>query len=144
MAFFGAIDFFAAVGPCRVMTLEKKRVSTQKTSKISKTLSPRASDTGKGPHKHNAPDLWDRGSVETEVLVVSIMTDAGPTQLQLTPMLPCAREECYVRGRSSECAASGCQKSESCSGPLRVQCGEGEIARVKSGSMLCSDVRPFG
>ena len=63
MAFFGATVFFAAVGPCRVMTLEKKKVSTKKTSKISKKSSPRASDTGKGSYKHNAPDLWDRGSI---------------------------------------------------------------------------------
>ena len=63
MAFWGATVFFAAVGPCRVMSLEKKRkkVSTKKTSKISKKSSPRASDTGKGSYKHNAPDLWDRG-----------------------------------------------------------------------------------
>ena len=64
MAFWGATVFFAAVGPCRVMSLkkEKKKVSTKKTSKISKKSSPRASDTGKGSYKHNAPDLWDRGS----------------------------------------------------------------------------------
>ena len=64
MAFWGATVFFAAVGPCRVMSLEKKieKVSTKKTSKISKKTSPRASDTGKGSYKHNAPDLWDRGS----------------------------------------------------------------------------------
>ena len=63
MAFGGATVLFAAVGPCRVMSLakEKKKVSTKKTSKISKKLSPRASDTGKGSYKHNAPDLWDRG-----------------------------------------------------------------------------------
>ena len=42
--------------------LRKKKVSTQKTSKISKKSSPRASDKGKGSYKHNAPDLWDRGS----------------------------------------------------------------------------------
>ena len=63
MAFLGATVFFAAVGPCRVMSLEKKKVSTKKTSKISKKSSPRASDTGKGSYKHNAPDLWDRGSI---------------------------------------------------------------------------------
>ena len=65
MAFFGATIFFAAVGPCRVMSLEKKKrkVSTKKTSKISKKSLPRASDTGKGSYKHNAPDLWDRGSI---------------------------------------------------------------------------------
>ena len=40
---------------------KKKKVSTKKTSKISKKSSPRASDTGKGSYKHNAPDLWDRG-----------------------------------------------------------------------------------
>ena len=57
MAFFGATVFFAAVGPCRVMSLEKKKVSTKKTSKISKKSSPRASDTGKGSYKHNASDL---------------------------------------------------------------------------------------
>ena len=64
MAFWGATVFFAAVGPCRVGNeLEKKKkVSTKKTSKISKKSSPRASDTGKGLYKHNAPDLWDRGS----------------------------------------------------------------------------------
>ena len=57
MAFFGATLFFAAVGSCRVMSLEqkKKKVSTKKTSKISKKSSPRASDTGKGSYKHNAP-----------------------------------------------------------------------------------------
>ena len=63
MAFWGATVFFAAVGPCRVMSLEKKKVSLKKTSKISKKSSPRASDTGKGSYKHNAPDLWDRGSM---------------------------------------------------------------------------------
>ena len=62
MAFLATV-FFAAVGPCRVMSLEKKKVSTKKTSKISKKSSPRASDTGKGSYKHNAPDLWDRGSI---------------------------------------------------------------------------------
>ena len=62
MAFFGATVFFAAVGPCRVMSLEKKKFQAKKTSKISKKSSPRASDTGKGSYKHNAPDLWDRGS----------------------------------------------------------------------------------
>ena len=36
---------------------EKEQVSTKKTSKISKKSSPRASDTGKGSYKHNAPDL---------------------------------------------------------------------------------------
>ena len=65
MAFLGATAFFAAVGPCRVLSLEKnKNVSTKKTSKISKTSSPRASDTGKGSYKHNASDLWDRGIAE--------------------------------------------------------------------------------
>ena len=65
MAFWEATVFFAAVGPCRVMSLEKinKKISTKKTSKISKKSSPRASDTGKGSYKHNAPDLWDRGSM---------------------------------------------------------------------------------
>ena len=64
MAFLGATVFFAAVGPCRVMSLEKKKnVSTKKTSKISKKSSPRASDTGKGSYKHNPPDLWDRRSI---------------------------------------------------------------------------------
>ena len=42
---------------------KKKKVSTKKKSKISKKSSPRASDTGKGSYKHNAPDLWDRGSM---------------------------------------------------------------------------------
>ena len=51
---------------------KKKKVSTKKTSKISKKLSPRASDTGKGSCKHNAPDLWDRGSI-------SILIAAGKT-----------------------------------------------------------------
>ena len=33
MAFLGATVFFAAVGPCRVMSFErKKKVSTKKTS----------------------------------------------------------------------------------------------------------------
>ena len=41
----------------------KKKVSTKETSKISKKSSPRASDTDKGSYKHNAPDLWDRGSM---------------------------------------------------------------------------------
>ena len=45
--------------------LRKKKVSTKKTSKILKKSSPRASDTGKGSYKHNAPDLWDRGSITT-------------------------------------------------------------------------------
>ena len=61
MVFWGATVFFAAVGPCRVMSLEKKKkVSTKKTSKIKKKSSPRASDTGKGSCKYNAPDLWNR------------------------------------------------------------------------------------
>ena len=74
MAFLGAPVFFADVGPCRVMSLEKEKekekekVSTKKTSKISKKLSPRASDTGKGSYKHNAPDLWDIGSTRTHTL----------------------------------------------------------------------------
>ena len=65
MAFWGATDFFAAVGPCRVMSLEKKKEKSFnfKTSKVSKKSSPRALDTGKGSYKHNAPDLWDRGSM---------------------------------------------------------------------------------
>ena len=65
MAFLGATVFFAAVGPCRVMSLEKKSF-LKKTLKISssKKSSPRASDTGKGSYKHNAPDLWDRGSTK--------------------------------------------------------------------------------
>ena len=33
--------------------LRKKKVSTKKTSKISKKSSPRASDTGKGSYEHN-------------------------------------------------------------------------------------------
>ena len=45
MAFWGATVFFAAVGPCRVMSVEKKN-QLKKTSKISKKSSPRASDTG--------------------------------------------------------------------------------------------------
>ena len=59
MAFLGATIFFATVGPCRVMSLEKRKekASNKKTSKISKKSSPRASDTGKGSYKHNAPDF---------------------------------------------------------------------------------------
>ena len=48
MAFLGASVFFAAVGPCKVMSLEIKNKKNKKTSKISKNSSPRASDTGKG------------------------------------------------------------------------------------------------
>ena len=57
MAFSGATVFFAAVGLCRVMSLERKKKSTKKKSKIKKKSSPRASDTGKGSYKHNVPDL---------------------------------------------------------------------------------------
>ena len=42
---------------------KKKKVSIQKTPKISKNLSPKASDTVKGSYHHNRPDLWDRGSM---------------------------------------------------------------------------------
>ena len=76
MAFFGATVFFAAVGPCRVMSLEKKKkVSTKKTSKISKKSSPRASDTGKGSYKHNVPNLWGRGSIFFSVLACFLRGD---------------------------------------------------------------------
>ena len=72
MAFWGATVFFAAVGPCRVRSLEnktKQKTTTKKTSKISKKSSPRASDTGKGSCKHNAPDLWDRGSMPLALIL---------------------------------------------------------------------------
>ena len=56
--------FFCSRWPMQGNELrKKKKVSTKKTSKISKKSSPRASDTGKGSYKHNAPDLWDRGSI---------------------------------------------------------------------------------
>ena len=41
---------------------KKKCMSTQKTLKISKKLSPKTSDTVNGLSQHNSPDLWDRGS----------------------------------------------------------------------------------
>ena len=59
---FGGGLFFCSRSPMQGNELRKKKVSTKKTSKISKKSSPRASDTGKGSYKHNAPDLWDRGS----------------------------------------------------------------------------------
>ena len=42
---------------------KKKCISTQKTLKISKKLSPKTSDTVNGLSQHNFPDLWDRGSI---------------------------------------------------------------------------------
>ena len=36
----------------------------KKTAKKSKNTSKIRSDTGKGSHKHNRPDLWDRGSID--------------------------------------------------------------------------------
>ena len=62
---FGGDYFFCSRWPMQGNELrkKKKRASTKKTSKISKKSSPRASDTGKGSYKHNAPDLWDRGSI---------------------------------------------------------------------------------
>ena len=70
MAFWGATVFFAAAGPCNELR-KKKKVSTKKTSKISKKSSPRASDTGKGSYKHNAPDLWGRGS--TWYIIINLL-----------------------------------------------------------------------
>jgi len=46
--------------------LKKKKeecISTQKTLKISKKSSPKASDTVNGLPQHNRLDLWDRGSI---------------------------------------------------------------------------------
>ena len=61
MAFWGATVCFCSRWPMQGNELRlKKKVSTKKTSKISKKSSPRASDTGKGSYKHNAPDLWGR------------------------------------------------------------------------------------
>ena len=48
--------------------LRKNKKPTKKTSKISKKSSPRASDTGKGSYKHNAPDLWDRVFIGSHTL----------------------------------------------------------------------------
>ena len=60
----GGDCFFCSRWPMQGNELRrKKKVSTKKTSKISKKSWPRASDTGKDSYKHNAPDLWDRGSV---------------------------------------------------------------------------------
>ena len=42
---------------------EKKRGSTKKTPKISKKLSPRASNTVNGPCNHKDLYLWHRGSI---------------------------------------------------------------------------------
>ena len=42
---------------------KKKCVSTQKTLKISKKLSPKTSETVNGLSQHKFPDLWDRGSI---------------------------------------------------------------------------------
>ena len=69
MAFFGATVFFAAIGPCRVMSLEKKKFQIKKRQRFAKKSSPRASDTGKGSSKHNAPDLWDREEVDVDVIL---------------------------------------------------------------------------
>ena len=63
MALLGVTVFFCSRWPMQGNVLKKKKVSTKKTWKISKKSSPRASDTGKGSYKHNAPDLWDRGSI---------------------------------------------------------------------------------
>ena len=59
----GGDCFFCSRWPMQKNELRKKNVSTKKTSKISKKPSPRASDTGKGSYKHNAPNSWDRGSM---------------------------------------------------------------------------------
>ena len=61
---FGPTDFFSAAHACRVVRAKKKkRVTTKKTPKISKKLSPAASDTVKGPCNHNGLYLWHRGSI---------------------------------------------------------------------------------
>ena len=81
MAFFRATVFFAAVGPCRVMTLEKKKKSIKKRQRFRKNHRRGASDTGKGSYKHNVPDLWDRGSITRDKLPAPIQTILAYTLL---------------------------------------------------------------
>ena len=63
-AIFSLTTFLLAASPCRVVRTKKKTkcISTQKTLKISKKLSPKTSDTVDGLSQHNFPDFWDRGS----------------------------------------------------------------------------------
>ena len=51
---------------------KKKCASTQKTLKISKTLSPKTSETVNGLSQHKFPDLWDRGSMQPPFLATSL------------------------------------------------------------------------
>ena len=57
-------DFFSAAHACRGVNekKKKKRISTQKTPKISRKLSPTASNTVNGPCNHKDLYLWHRGS----------------------------------------------------------------------------------
>ena len=64
MAFLGATVFFAAAGPCRVMSLEKKKFQLEKRQKdFEKIIAEGTGHGQKGSYKHNAPDLWGRGSM---------------------------------------------------------------------------------
>ena len=61
-AIFGPTDFFSAVHACRgVHAKKKKRSSTQKTPKISKKLSPTASNTVNGPCNQKDLYFWHIG-----------------------------------------------------------------------------------
>ena len=81
----GGDCFFYSRWPMQGNELRKKRkVSTKKTSKMSKKSSPRASDTGKGSYKHNAPDLWNRGSIY-EVMSLGIAVEAGASRDEANP-----------------------------------------------------------
>ena len=58
-AIFGLTTFLLAASPCRVVRKKNKTkcVSTQKTLKISKKLSPKTSETVNGLSQHKFPDL---------------------------------------------------------------------------------------
>lgn len=60
---FGADWFLQAAHTCRMVREKTKRVSTKKTSKISRILSRTALDTVKGMCNHNDLYLWHRGSI---------------------------------------------------------------------------------
>ena len=61
--FLGRLDFFPAAGTCRRLHKKKKQSSTQNMTNIQKIPSLLASDTAKGPCKHNRLYLCVGGSI---------------------------------------------------------------------------------
>ena len=63
--FLGRLNVFRPFGRMvqAPATKKKKVFLAQKTPENSKILTENRSDTVKGAHKPNGPDLWDRGSI---------------------------------------------------------------------------------